>query len=363
MLIVRYSTQPLDGAPYVSLIKQALEVSEFTRLDTAMAYATSSGVDVLSSLPTTWHSVRKRWLIGIDWCRSEPLALEKLASMKRSKVRVHDGAAVVSRKNCPPFLPFHPKTFIARQKDAIAVVSGSGNLSANGLTRGHETGTLVLLQKPLKHHEKAIWTSCLGVAKWFDKLWTPASDLASVESVYRRRFEDSEHLGSPVPTEDDAAPTLPKRGMSPAQLKQLRACRHLWIQAGNLHKNRGQGRPGNQLMLSPMTRVYFGFRATNVSTDTLIGHVALEYGAYLRPDCSLRFSNNSMDVLTLPVPGAGGPPSYDQEALLFERVADPAGSRFVLRLGTKAQKKSWYKASDAISASFKMSSGRQWGVF
>jgi hypothetical protein len=113
-------------------------------------------------------------------------------------------------------------------------------------------------------------------------------------------------------------------------------------------------------MLSPMTRVFFGFPAEDLDRDTFIGHVAIEYGGRLRGDCSLRFSNNSMDVLGLPVPGTEGPPKYDQETLMFERRAD---NTFELTLGNASQVRQWQQKSAAIDADYRMSSGRRWGVF
>ncbi len=363
MLVVSHKLQPLAGTRYVSLLSDAFALASFDRLDAAVAYATMSGVNVLYGIPAPLRKVRKRWLVGVDWCRSEPVALDALARMTRSAVRVHDGSTVVARKNCTPDLPFHPKTFIARREDAIAVVTGSGNLSRNGLTRGHETGTLVFVQRPLEAHEQPVWDSCVGVSTWFDGLWGSASDLSGVSAAYRDRFEQRENLESPVPTDDDAVSSPAGRGLTPLQIRKLRASRFLWVEAGNLHKNRGPGRPGNQLMLSPMTRVFFGFPAGTVPTDTLIGHARVEYAGRLRTDCSLRFSNNSMDVLTLPVPAAGVPATYDKQSLLFEKVADKDGVRFVLKLGGAAEKRRWLASSATVSGSYKMTSGRQWGVY
>ncbi len=113
-------------------------------------------------------------------------------------------------------------------------------------------------------------------------------------------------------------------------------------------------------MLKRNSRVFFGFPALDLTTDTTIGEVAIQYKGHLRQDCSLRFSNNSMDVLTLPVPDTEGPHSYDQETLHFER----AGLRqFKLTIGRRADVVKWKRSSDSINGTFSMSSGRQWGVY
>jgi hypothetical protein len=76
---------------------------------------------------------------------------------------------------------------------------------------------------------------------------------------------------------------------------------------------------------------------------------------------SLTFSDNGMDKLVLPIPGAGGPVSYDNKNLLFRRTGP---SEFELMLGTALERASWQKRSQALGASFAMSgNGREWGVF
>lgn len=373
MLIQKYVAQPAGGVDYLTLFRLALDSAEFTSFDAAVAYVTLGGIKAVESLfdggtAETWLAMRKRWLVSIDWFRSEPLALERFTSMRNSTARVHDGRNVINRKGCIPNLPFHPKTFILQGPDAIAVITGSGNLSRNGLTRGHEVGTLLLLANPLEPFEEQLWDSCQEVVGWFDNRWNAATPYRSIRNDYERKYTKPSHLKAPTPTDDDAAetglidtsPGRRRRALSSEQLRQLRACQQLWIQAGNLHKNRGPGRPGNQLMLSPMTRVFFGFQAQDLDRDTYIGHVAIEYGGHIRGDCSLRFSNNAMDVLGLPIPGTEGPAQYDQETLMFERRAD---GTFGLTLGSAPHVRQWQQKSAAIGADYSMTSGRRWGVF
>ncbi len=81
----------------------------------------------------------------------------------------------------------------------------------------------------------------------------------------------------------------------------------------------------------------------------------------VREDCSLTFSDNKMDKLVLPIPGDGGPVSYDNEVLMFERIGPGI---FKLMLGKQSEIVSWKRKSQRIDASFRMSGGgRQWGVF
>ena len=166
----------------------------------------------------------------------------------------------------------------------------------------------------------------------------------------------------PALTEEDTAPeSAGTHGqLAPAQLRKLNVCRYLWIQVGNLHFNRGPGRPGNQLMLKRNTRVFFGCPARDLARDTALGHVAIEYAGNTRYDCSLRFSNNSMDVLTLPVPGVEGPAAYNQETICFERIGV---RQFRLVVGAPRDVTRWKRRSEALDGYFRMNSGREWGVF
>lgn len=371
MMKHEYVTPPIGGIDYLSLFRTALSAAEFDQLDIAVAYATMGGVAALQSVfgqhAQQWKNMKKRCLVGVDWCRTEPIALDALADFSKSSVKIPNGKTIVQHRGCTPTLPFHPKAFILRGEDTLAIISGSGNLSRNGLTRGHECGNVLVLSAPLTEAEDQIRQNVQRVVAWFDQCWREATQLRQIRDSYARHHDDAENLRNPPPTDDDAAPTdrtatatMSRRAIPPQRLRQLRAARHLWIQAGNLHKNRGPGNPGNQLMMSPMTRVFFGFAARDADPDTFVGDVTLQYHSYVRHDCSLRFSNNSMDVLTLPVPDAGGPAKYDQETLLFEKQANHS---FVLSLGTTKDIRQWQQQSRKIDASFAMTSDRQWGVF
>ena len=368
MLTATYITQPLGGARYTNLFSQAFAHAAFQRMDIAVAYATLRGTFAVRDAiegESSWDGLDKRWVVGIDWCRSEPSALEYIANLPNSRARIFDGLSLVTKKGCVPSLPFHPKVFILRSNEATAVVCGSANLSLNGQSRGHEVGSLLVSTSAEDSAEGDVAAPLNDVAGWFEHIWSQASPLADIVVPYRNQYETREHLQSPIPTEDDSIPlpTARRRALSEKQLRQLRACRHLWIQAGNLHANRGAGRAGNQLMLSSLTRVFFGFPATEVPRDTSIGHVRIEFQGHERTDCSLRYSNNSMDVLSLPIPGTEGPSQYDGETLLFEQVVDSVGVKYILRIGSAQNRQSWRRESQRVSGNFRMTSGRQWGVF
>jgi hypothetical protein len=197
---------------------------------------------------------------------------------------------------------------------------------------------------------------------WFSSTWIASTPLtAPLLTSYSQLFEHKDNLKAPAPTEDDVASTDTGRGaLSTKDLQRLRVCRHFWIDAGNITKNRGPNLPGNQLMMKRLSRVFFGFGSTAVPENTHIGDVEISFNGGQAVPFSLTYSDNKMDKLILPIPGAGGPPAYDNEYLLFERTKPGV---FQLSIGTKATKAQWLKRSVAIDGAFRMSSGREWGVF
>jgi hypothetical protein len=115
-------------------------------------------------------------------------------------------------------------------------------------------------------------------------------------------------------------------------------------------------------MMSRLMRVFFGFPAEDKPPDTTIGDVELEYRGFV-DRFSLRFSDNSMDVLNLPIPGRDGPESYDNHVLLFERQVVRGNLRFALTMGNALDARVWERRSRQVDAAYKMTSGRPWGVF
>ena len=341
---------------YLKLISSAFEQTKPSTIYAAVAYATVNGVKVLEETLSgfkEWKQVRKKWLVGVDYCRSDPLALEHLASLRQSQVRVFDGSFVSTRKSCVPRVSFHPKMYMFKRKQTCSVVVGSGNLSYTGLCAGVEAGvrTNALKQTAVKE-----------LAYWFNREWRQSSILSDVIDAYSLEYEDKDNRTLPVPNEDDIVPKSSSgRGhLDAVQLRRLRVCQNLWIQAGNLHSNRGPNRPGNQLMMKRNSRVFFGFPARDLPEDSHLGYIEIDYTDGTKPDCSLRYSNNSMDVLTLPVPEECGLDTYNQRTLCFTRTGL---RKFKISVGDKQKQKTWKQKSKSVKCEFKMSSGREWGVF
>jgi len=346
-------------------IEAIVKDSDLTSLDIAVAYVTSSGIyDLLKRIDTTlgadWADVKKRWITSFDYCRTQPTALKKLLSLPSSSVRVYDALFCLANRGMPR-IPFHPKAFLFQGKEKNFVLAGSGNLSRSGLSKGVEVG-LALAVNRKNPVEPTAAASINGLRSWYKKNWDIATPLDEVLlKRYVKLFESASNLTHPVATEDDIASGEISRGaLTNKDLQKLRVCSRFWIEAGNITKNRGPSLPGNQLMMKRLSRVFFGYDPTAVPENTIIGNVDIFYDGRPVAPYTLSYSDNKMDKLNLPVPGALGPAAYDNKFLLFREVAPHV---FGLTIGTRADKVAWVKNSKAIDAHFKMSSGREWGVF
>ncbi len=286
------------------------------------------------------------------------MALDLLLGVPNSSIRIHDADFCLQHGGSPK-VPFHPKTFLMRTTQRDFVLAGSGNMSRSGLSRGVEAGLVVSASRD---PEAEPVTAVQTMRTWFSSIWREATPLsADILRDYAQLFERKENLKAPTPTEDDIASSDMGRGsLSAKDLQKLRICKHFWIEAGNITKNRGVKLPGNQLMMKRLSRVFFGFDSNNVPKNTHIGNVEISFNGGLGDEFSLTYSDNKMEKLVLPIPDVGGPPAYDNKYLLFRKIKPRI---FELIIGSKAMKNRWRKNSTAIDATFKMSSGREWGVF
>lgn len=346
-------------------LQAILQSGDVKELNIAVAYVTNSGAyDFIqmasNAMGAAWATVPKRWITSFDYCRTEPVALDYLMSVPKSSICINDAAFCLEHGGAPR-VPFHPKAFLIRTNERDYALAGSGNMSRSGLSRGVEAGLVISVNR--KASDEPTATAAIGgMRKWFSKAWGDSTLLTlPLLASYKEIFEHKDNLKAPTPTEDDVASNDTGRGaLSSKDLQRLRVCGNFWIEAGNITPNFGPGLPGNQLMMKRLSRVFFGFSSNSVPTDTHIGDVEISFKNGPRAPFSLTYSNNKMDKLILPKPGAGGPPSYDNEYLLFERMNPGV---FKLSIGTKALMAQWVKKSVAVEGAFQMTSGRKWGVF
>ena len=318
-----------------STINGIADLARFTsvvRWDAAVAYATRTGCERLHAkligAAGSWAAARKRWLISMDFGRTEPEAFRFLAGLQRSEVRVPNGRQVVAAAGFAPRSVFHPKVFMCRGPTApvFGIVVGSGNLTISGLAVGAECATLGAWKGRLDAAEREASEQAQETSAWFDAIWDTADPLGDViaqyEAAWRRRpvrLPEDETL--PAQQYRDAEPAV----VAPDLAASYAAARALWVKVGTLYKNRGRGEAGNQVDLKRGARVFFGFPAAGVATDTVLGQVRIGCPGYDEQECSVRYGNNQMDKVNLPVPGKDGPDTYDESILIFEKI--PAGRR------------------------------------
>ncbi|HDR8961599.1 TPA: hypothetical protein QDA70_005321 [Burkholderia vietnamiensis] len=359
-----YIAQPTTRTT-LDALQGILQDGAVESIDVAVAYVTSGGAyDLLNRVTQTlgnaWSVIPKRWITSFDYCRTEPVALSSLLKVPKSSVRIHDAQFCLDHGGAPK-VPFHPKAFLVRTALRDYALAGSGNMSRSGLSRGVEAGLVVGVNRT-GHTEPTASAAIKSMRAWFTTTWNSATHLTpALLDNYSQLFDHKDNLKAPAPTEDDVASSdTGHQALSTKDLQRLRVCSHFWIDAGNITKNRGPKLPGNQLMMKRLSRVYFGFSSTAVPENTHIGDVEISFNGGNGASFSLTYSDNKMDKLVLPIPGAGGPPAYDNECLLFRRTKPGV---FELTIGTKAAKAQWLKKSGAIDGAFHMASGREWGVF
>lgn len=361
---IRALIQPGSGT--LKEIEYRLVRGDVKAVDIAVAYITASGLatfleTVDRAAPSVMSSPATRWVTSFDYFRTDPAALAQILSLRPKNVRVHGGISALARK-CVPSVPFHPKVFIVKYATGRAIVAGSGNMSYSGLRRGHEAGFSVATSSGSSEIEKQIRRAASSYNGWYSRIWSSADPLTpAVLRRYQDMYDLASHLKGPALTDDDTVPPSEMaKGLSLADLAKMRACRRMWIEAGNVTKNRGPLLPGNQLMMKRMSRVFFGIPPVDVPTDTHLKYLDMAYDGGAWKNCSLSYSNNKMDKLTLPIPGADGPLKYDGQTLLIERITP---SRFSVKVLNSTARASAIAASSSIGAAFAMNGGRRWGVF
>ncbi len=331
-------------------------------LKAAYAYASTGGVqlatDALADTVPGWEKMRKQWLVSFDWGTTAPEAIEMLMTLPGSSVRIPNGDDVLRRRLIPRQC-FHPKMVILHKSplpelNPAALVHGSGNLTVAGLMTNYESCAVEVARRKGPGAE-FIAQCLLDLQRAWREADEPTADLLQRYRELRRR--------RPVASED----ALPEpREVEKAEVEQtfdriaaLATATHLWVNAGYVVRNLGGGRPGNQIDLARGTRAFFGFSGRRVERNTMLGPVRVRYGTKVT-STNMRFANNSMDRLNLPIPGESGPDAYEDEWLGFERRSDGTFEMTVLDRRGLADAR---RRSRVQGTLFKMRSGREYGVY
>lgn len=304
----------------------------------AFAYVTDSGVAQIGRglRNTLWAPGRqRRWLLGIDYGRSQPTALRKLAELgSTEEIRIHDGRRLIESTGLIPGQTFHLKTVFALEEHGRAryQLVGSGNLSSFGLSLGIEAGCLVDYGEDGRRSRT--------VVDHVERLWEAATPLKEIideyEDLYRKLNKPRKEVG-----EGD-----------------LKLTGLFWIDVGYVTKNRGSTKPGNQFDLPSGAHAFLGLakRRKTPKRNTEIGVITMRTPSGDSVPRVLRMGNNMMEKLTLPTPEDHGFGCYDGKILLFDVREDAV----LLTAFEREDFARIFRNNDVVTA--KMRSGRSYGT-
>jgi len=358
---VSYTVQrPGEGATILKAYRDLAGAAAFNRVTGFFAFASFKGARLLTGAlaeSPNWAAASKRWIISIDGGITEPGALRHLLRLRKAEVRVPDAEELLARK-LRPIHRFHPKTVVFERQSATlaptAIMVGSANLTCNGLCFGHEHAMSV-------HAASGALPG--AVSSGVVELEIVVSMATVIDAAFIDRYEAVRPAAPVLPEEfeDERADLIlhERPVIPPTMAASLAAASHFWIEIEYVVANRGRLEEGNQIDMQRGSRVFFGFGDQTLPKNSAIGSVRILFGEH-SANRNLRFGNNSMDKLDLPIPGAEGPPSYAGKTLLFTRES---ATSFRLSVGTAADIAKWKASSRAAATLFTMRGGRQFGVF
>lgn len=279
--------------------KQILSGNTF-RSFAAFAYVTDSGVaQVATHLYAALGKSRGcRWLFGIDYGRSHPTALRKLMTIGKSTVRIHDGAYVAQSKSFIPRTIFHMKTALTLEKSGspFQQIIGSGNLSASGLLSGIEAACVIDYSRVDREHADAMIST-------LEEIWEASTPLEALIDDYQKLYKE----------------IIQPKIYAPKEKSIPVGAELFWIDVGYVTKNRGVDRPGNQFDLPRGSHVHFGVKSISKPIpNSVLADLNISTPAGTVVGRRLRYGNNAMEKLTLPIPEQYGYECYDGKILTFQ---------------------------------------------
>lgn len=343
----------------------------YDHVDIAVAYASAEGVRLLEEAVAGkyWVESRKRFLVSMDFGFTQPRALTLLSEIANAEVRIPNGSKVLESPSLRPPSAFHPKVFVFRGDQWFklsALIVGSANLTASALSTGSE---VVSRQLWTGSYPTEAWNSreqAKPLLDWFDYSWETADPLIEVIEPYkqRRRALPAPH----GPREERTRSTrrylasADDHAISGSLSVQFAEARTLWVEASSMIKNRGTA-AGNQLNTPRGTRVFFGFDSDHVPRNTTLGSVAIRVEGYSYVPRSIRFGDNGMDIVGLPIPEDNGIDTYEGSYLVFTREMQSVDGqeRFTLR-PVNAEALSVMRERAHNSVEHMMRGGRRFGL-
>lgn len=311
------------------IVQAARGAGPWERLDAAVAYASAGGVrllcDRLRQQPS-WATSSKRFLVSMDFGTTQPAAFEMLAREPNLEVRVPNASDVLAQARLMPPTTFHAKGYLFDSEIAggsTSLIVGSANLTVSALATGSELMASHIWTGRLSASEYGLLREADRFRSWFEDAWAlaePAAPLLAQYAALRRRWR----IGPPP---EDRTRTVQRYDADPDATEvagtvavQLTTAKSIWFRTDTLYVNLQSRGVGNQLDTPRGTRVFFGFPPAQVPKNHVFGPVEIQIPGHAAVERSVRFGNNMMDKVNLPVPGVNGPANYDNSVLIFDRA-------------------------------------------
>ena len=353
--------QPVAGNA-IDDIGTAAGLHKWKSMVVCVAYATQAGaVQLIGELAYRWSTFKnanKVFLIGFDFGLTEPDAVRYLSSLPNTSCHIFDANRTLAM-SLRPNSRFHAKLYAfgskpkIRSSNIVGGILGSVNLTGSGLTSNMES-----------YSSFYVSSASASGRRWIDQLAvleTLALAQPKASETLLNNYERLRPSAPPVRTEIEAVPrSYSSRGeIHPVHFRALRTTRCLWTETRKIVENLGPGKPGNQIDLKRGVRVFFGSTVpVDAPLNTPLGTVKTMSGSGIET-CNMRYGDNGMDKLNLPLPGNGNPPKYDFAFILWERIAGGLFKLHFLKDG-----KPWIRTSKREGTIFKYSGGwRSWGFF
>lgn len=353
--------QPAGAAAIDDLGEVAAE-AEWNGLIVSVAYATRAGVmQMVGELAERWQGfwpASKLFVVGLDFGLTEPGAIRYLDSLPNAACHLHEARQTLSAA-LRPQSRYHPKLYAFASGSSIkesylsSGIVGSANLTGSGLTSNFEA-----------YARFRAFSATASGRSWLRQL-TVAEEVAKAQlRATESLLSEYEELRNSMPVTTVRAEATPGRyepleELDQAHLRALRAARCLWTQTLKIVENRGSGKAGNQVDLKRGARVFFRSQVPlSAPRNTPLGSILVMAGPR-QETCNLRYGNNGMDKVNLPVPGEDNPLQYDNSFVLWERRDD---NSYLLRVEHDGT--AWVRASEEEGTRFMYANGqRVWGFF
>jgi HKD family nuclease len=348
----------------ISAFGEIARSTNWSLLVVSVAYATRTGArQLVAELSTQWDGwelARKVFAVGLDFGLTEPEALDYLSRLPNAECRVYRAETALAARLRPAHL-YHPKVYAFadaphfRRASVLGGVVGSGNLTGAGLRDNFEC-----------YMQFVVSTAAAQGRAWQEQLIfleeaLETEDPLTADLLARYRRLRPRTTWRPPATELLEAPDTSRGPLDDATMRALRTARCFWTQTLNIVPNLGRRRPGNQIDLKKGARAFFNSRVPmRRPLKTRLGTVPTVAANGAPPEiCSMRYGDNGMDKVNLPIPGGQNPARYDHTHLLWERR--PGG---IFRLRVNARGRAWREASRRERTIFSYAGGqRDWGFF